>query len=215
MLIDVDADILGLVDVQPTFMPDGELPVPDGDSIVPVINQLLMRFPHAFATQDWHPPGHASFASTHPGRQPYETVAMPYGSQVLWPDHALQGSVNAALHPDLDLGRVELIIRKGFRPGLDSYSALYENDHRTATGLDGWLRQRGFRHLFLVGLATDFCVAWSAEDAARLGYAVTVIEDACRGIGVPTAAGRTTMDEARDRLTAVGVRFMTSSEALG
>jgi nicotinamidase/pyrazinamidase len=210
MQIDCDTDILGLVDVQPTFMPGGELPVADGEAIVPVINRLLSRFAHAFATQDWHPPGHASFASAHPGRQPYDTIDMPYGRQVLWPDHGLQGSANAALHRGLDLARVEVIVRKGFRPALDSYSSFFENDRTTATGLDGWLRQRGFRRLFLVGLATDFCVAWSAEDAARLGYDVTVIQDACRGIGVPTADGRTTLEESRERLAALGVRFATS-----
>jgi nicotinamidase/pyrazinamidase len=210
MQIDCDTDILGLVDVQPTFMPGGELPVADGEAIVPVINRLLSRFAHAFATQDWHPPGHASFASAHPGRQPYDTIDMPYGRQVLWPDHGLQGSANAALHRGLDLARVEVIVRKGFRPALDSYSSFFENDRTTATGLDGWLRQRGFRRLFLVGLATDFCVAWSAEDAARLGYDVTVIQDACRGIGVPTADGRTTLEESQERLAAMGVRFATS-----
>jgi nicotinamidase/pyrazinamidase len=210
MPIGEDTDILGLVDVQPTFMPGGELPVAGGDAVVPAINHLLTRFAHAFATQDWHPPGHASFASVHPGRQPYDTIDLAYGRQVLWPDHALQGSANAALHRDLDLARVEVIIRKGFRRELDSYSAFFENDHTTATGLDGWLRQRGFRRVFLAGLATDFCVAWSAEDAARLGYEVTVIEDACRGIGIPTADGRTTLDEARERLMALGVRFVTS-----
>jgi len=212
--VDANTDILGLVDVQPTFMPGGELPVADGDAVVPVINRLLWRFAHAFATQDWHPPGHASFASAHPGRQPYDTIDLPYGKQVLWPDHALQGSANAALHRDLDLTRVEAIIRKGFRPALDSYSAFFENDHATATGLDGWLRQRGFRRVFLVGLATDFCIAWSAEDAARLGYDVIVIEDACRGIGIPTGAGRTTLDAARERLTAKGVRFIGSETLL-
>ena len=208
-----DTDVLGLVDVQPTFMPGGELPVEDGDAVVPVINRLLARFSHAFATQDWHPPGHSSFASTHPGRQAFEEIDMPYGRQVLWPDHALQGSANAALHRDLDLRRVELIIRKGFRPELDSYSAFFENDHKTPTGLDGWLRQRGFQRLFLAGLATDFCVAWSAQDAARLGYEVTVIEDACRGIGMPLASGGSTMDEARERLTKRGVRFTLGGEA--
>ena len=213
MAIIPQADILGLIDVQPTFMPGAELPVADGDAVVPAINRLLGVFPHAFATQDWHPPGHASFASAHPDRQPFEEIDMPYGRQVLWPDHALQGSANAALHPNLDLRRVEMIIRKGFRPTLDSYSAFFENDHTTPTGLDGWLRQRGFRRLFCVGLATDFCVAWSAEDAARLGYEVTVVEDACREIGIPLGAGRTTMDEARERLTKLGVRFLTS-EAL-
>jgi nicotinamidase/pyrazinamidase len=210
--IDPDTDILGLIDVQPTFMAGGELPVADGDAVVPVINRLLTRFDHAFATQDWHPPGHLSFASAHPGMQPYQAINMSYGRQVLWPDHALQGSVNAALHRDLDLRRVEVIVRKGFRPALDSYSAFFENDHATATGLDGWLRQRGFRRVFMVGLATDFCVAWSAEDAVTLGYEVTVIEDACRGIGLPVGAGRTTLDEARDRLAAKGVRFVGSRE---
>jgi nicotinamidase/pyrazinamidase len=214
MPIDVETDILGLIDVQPTFMSGGELPVADGDAVVPVINRLLTRFVHAFATQDWHPPGHASFASVHSGQQPYDTIDMPYGRQVLWPDHALQGSANAALHRELDLARVEVIVRKGFRPMLDSYSAFFENDRKTATGLDGWLRQRGFRRLFLVGLATDFCVAWSAEDAARLGYDVTVIEDACRGIGIPLADGRTTLGEARARLIAIGVRFVGSGEIM-
>jgi nicotinamidase/pyrazinamidase len=207
-----DTDVLGLVDVQPTFMPGGELPVADGDAVVPAINRLLARFSHAFATQDWHPPGHSSFASAHPGRQAFAEIDMPYGRQVLWPDHALQGSASAALHRDLDLRRVELIIRKGFRPELDSYSAFFENDHKTPTGLDGWLRQRGFQRLFLAGLATDFCVAWSAQDAARLGYDVTVIEDACRGIGIPLGTGRTTMDDAQERLARIGVRLASSDE---
>jgi nicotinamidase/pyrazinamidase len=137
---------------------------------------------------------------------------MPYGQQVLWPDHAIQGSPNAALHRDADLRRVEVVIRKGFHRDIDSYSTFFENDRRTATGLDGWLRQRGVRRVFLAGLATDFCVAWSAEDAVHLGYEVTVIEDACRGIGVPTSNGRTTMDEARARLAQLGVRFVSSAE---
>jgi nicotinamidase/pyrazinamidase len=213
-MIDRTTDILGLVDVQPTFMPDGELAVADGHAVVPVINRLAACFDHAFATQDWHPPGHSSFASVHPGRKAYDTIAMPYGQQVLWPDHAIQGSPNAALHRDADLRRVEVIIRKGFHRDIDSYSTFFENDRRTGTGLDGWLRQRGFRRVFLAGLATDFCVAWSAEDAVHLGYEVTVIEDACRGIGVPTSNGRTTMDEARERLAQLGVRFVTSA-ALG
>ena len=209
-------DIIGLVDVQPTFMPGGELPVADGDAVVPVINRLLaVHFTHAFATQDWHPSGHSSFASAHAGRKPYETIAMPYGPQILWPDHALQGSANAAIHRDLDLAKVEVIVRKGFHPAIDSYSTFFENDRATATGLDGWLRQRGFRRIFLAGLATDFCVAWSAEDAVRLGYEVCVIEDACRGIGMPAAPGRTTIDEARARLAALGVRFIGSGELGG
>lgn len=210
--IERDTDILGLVDVQPTFMPGGELPVADGDAVVPAINRLLARFDHAFATQDWHPVGHTSFASAHPGRKPYDMVTMPYGEQVLWPDHALQGSANAALHRDVDLTKVEVIIRKGFHPAIDSYSTFFENDRRTSTGLDGWLRQRGFRRIFLAGLATDFCVTWSAEDAVRLGYDVVVVEDACRGIGVPLPNGRTTMDEARERLERLGVALVASAD---
>ena len=211
MQINPETDIIGVVDVQPTFMPGGELPVSDGHKIVPTVNDLLTRFAHAFVTQDWHPPGHTSFASAHPGKQPYDTISLPYGKQVLWPDHGIAGTPSAAIHPALDQSRVEVVIRKGFHPGIDSYSAFFENDHRTPTGLEGWLRQRGFTRLFLCGLATDFCVAWSAEDAARLGFEVVVIEDACRGIGLPVRDGRTTIDEARDRLIARGVRFIDSS----
>jgi nicotinamidase/pyrazinamidase len=211
MQFDSRTDILGLVDIQPTFMPGGELPVVDGDAIIPVVNQLLGRFEHAFATQDWHPPGHASFASMHPGKQPYDMIEMTYGKQVLWPDHGIAGTPNAAIHPAIDQSRIEAIIRKGFRPALDSYSAFFENDRQTPTGLDGWLRQRGFSRLVLCGLATDFCVAWSAEDAARLGFDVIIVEDACRGIGLPTPDGSTTMQAARDRLTQLGVRFVHSS----
>jgi nicotinamidase/pyrazinamidase len=210
MRIDGQTDILGVVDVQPTFMPGGELPVPDGDAVVPAVNRLLARFAHAFATQDWHPAGHASFASAHPGRQPFATIDMPYGRQVLWPDHALQGSANAALHPALQQARIEVVVRKGYHPAIDSYSTFFENDRRTATGLDGWLRQRGFRRVFLAGLATDFCVAWSAEDAVGLGYEAVVIEDACRGIGLPAGGGRSTLEEARERLARLGVRFVTT-----
>ena len=211
-MIDHATDILGLVDVQPTFMPGGELPVTDGAAVVPVINRLTQRFAHAFATQDWHPPGHTSFASSHPGREPFETISMPYGEQVLWPDHAIQGSANADLHADFDLTRVEVIIRKGFHRNIDSYSTFFENDRRTTTGLDGWLRQRGFRRVFLAGLATDFCVAWSAEDAVRLGYEVFVIQDACRGIGMPLGDGRSSMEAAHERLAGLGVRLVTSAE---
>jgi nicotinamidase/pyrazinamidase len=178
-----DEDILLVIDVQPTFMPGGELPVPDGGAVVPVINQLLAGpFRHAVATQDWHPPGHSSFASTHPGKAPFDTVALAYGGQVLWPDHAVQGSAGAALHTGLDLRRVELILRKGFRREVDSYSAFRENDRRTGTGLDEWLRARRVGRVFLAGLALDYCVAWSAQDAVRLGYDVTVIADACRSV---------------------------------
>jgi nicotinamidase/pyrazinamidase len=211
MQTDPQTDILGLIDVQPTFMPGGELPVADGDSIVPVVNRLLAAFDHAFATQDWHPAGHASFASAHPGRQAYDTIEMPYGKQALWPDHGIAGTPGAAIHPAIDQRRIEAVIRKGFRPALDSYSAFFENDRQTSTGLEAWLRQRGFSRIFLCGLATDFCVAWSAEDAARLGFSVAIIEDACRGIGLPGPDGRTTMDTTRDRLIGLGVRFIESS----
>lgn len=210
--LDPAADMLGLVDVQPTFMPGGELPVAHGDAVVPVINRLLAgRFAHAFATQDWHPAGHSSFASSHPGRQPFDTIDMPYGPQTLWPDHAIQGSPNAGLHKELDQARIELIVRKGFHPAIDSYSTFFENDRVTTTGLHGWLQARGVRRLFLAGLATDYCVAWSAEDAARLGYDVFVIEDACRGIGLP-AEGGTTIDAAKRRLAAMGVGFLDSGQ---
>jgi nicotinamidase/pyrazinamidase len=211
MQFDSRTDILGLVDIQPTFMPGGELPVDGGEAIIPVVNQLLGRCEHAFATQDWHPPGHMSFASSHSGKQPYDTIEMTYGKQILWPDHGIAGTPNAAIHPAVDQSRIEVIIRKGFHPALDSYSAFFENDRETPTGLDAWLRQRGFSRLVLCGLATDFCVAWSAEDAARLGFGVTIVEDACRGIDLPTPDGNTTMRAARDRLIHLGVHFVHSS----
>ncbi|GGF17933.1 nicotinamidase [Aliidongia dinghuensis] len=213
--IDRRADILGLIDIQPTFMPGGELAVPDGDAVVAVANRLLAdRFDHAFATQDWHPAGHHSFASAHPGRAPFETIRLAYGDQTLWPDHGVQGSPGAALHPALDQAKIELVVRKGFRPAIDSYSAFFENDRTTATGLAGYLKERGFRRIFFAGLATDFCVAYSAEDAVRAGFAAVVVEDACRGIGMPAEGGGTTIDAARRRLKALGVRFVTTA-ALG
>jgi nicotinamidase/pyrazinamidase len=205
--------ILGVVDVQPTFMPGGELPVADGDAVVAVINRLLAGpFPSAFATQDWHPAGHLSFASAHPGRAPFETIALPYGPQTLWPDHALAGSANAALHSALDQRKFAAIIRKGMDPAIDSYSTFFENDHRTPTGLHGFLSELGVRHLFLAGLATDYCVAWSAADALRLGYTVTVIEDACRAIALPQSGGGTTLDAARASLLAAGAKFLRSDD---
>jgi len=215
MAVNPATDMLGVIDVQPTFMPGGELAVAGGDQVVPVINRLLAGpFAHAFATQDWHPAGHSSFASSHPGRQPYETIPMPYGPQTLWPDHGIQGSANAELHRDLAQARIELIIRKGFRREIDSYSAFFENDRKTTTGLHGWLQARGVTRVFLAGLATDFCVAYSAEDAAKLGYAVVVIEDACRGIGLPVASGGTTIDAAKRSLAAAGVQFTTAAAVM-
>ena len=204
-------DMFGAVDLQPTFMPGGDLPVPGGDEVVPIINDLLAGpFRQAFATQDWHPPGHLSFASAHAGVAPFDTVQLSYGPQTLWPDHALQGSRNAELHPAFDTSRVELILRKGFRPEIDSYSAFRENDRRTLTGLHGWLQERGVRRLFLAGLALDFCVAWSAEDAAELGYEVVVIVDACRGINAPGEQGGSA-DAALERLRALGVTLTTAA----
>lgn len=213
IILDQDSDILGLIDIQPTFMPGGELPVPDGDAILPVVNELLAnRFAHAFATQDWHPPGHGSFASAHPGRRAFETIAVAYGMQTLWPDHAIQNAASSAPHPDLAQQRIELIIRKGFRPAIDSYSAFFDNDRVTATGLDGLLRARGIRRIFLAGLALDYCVAYSAADAVKLGFETYVIEDACRGIGLAVADGRTSIDVSRETLRMLGVRFVRSTE---
>jgi nicotinamidase/pyrazinamidase len=175
-------DILLVIDVQNDFCAGGALAVPDGDAVVPVINRLGERFDHIALTQDWHPQGHSSFATTHPGTAAFASVTMPYGEQTLWPDHCVQGTAGAAFHPQLVLSRAELIVRKGFRSAIDSYSAFFENDRRTPTGLAGYLRERGFRRVVLAGLATDFCVNYSAVDARRLGFDVVLIEAACRGI---------------------------------
>ncbi|NUS67035.1 MAG: bifunctional nicotinamidase/pyrazinamidase [Ensifer adhaerens] len=171
-----------VVDVQNDFCPGGALGVAGGDEIVPMINGLIGRFEHVVLTQDWHPAGHSSFASSHPGKNPFEMIAMPYGAQTLWPDHCVQGSAGANFHPALEWTRAELLIRKGFRPQIDSYSAFFENDRRTPTGLSGYLRDRGIKKVTLCGLATDFCVAFSALDAVAQGFSTTVVLDACRGI---------------------------------
>ncbi|WP_138422500.1 bifunctional nicotinamidase/pyrazinamidase [Maritimibacter alexandrii] len=175
-------DALIVIDVQNDFCPGGALAVDGGDEIVPGINRLIRDFPIRVFTQDWHPAGHSSFASSHPGKAPLEMVDMDYGPQVLWPDHCVQGTDGAAFHEDLMTDPADLILRKGFRPEIDSYSAFFENDHRTSTGLEGYLRSRGATRLTFVGLATDFCVGWSAMDATRLGFAVTVRLDLCRAI---------------------------------
>jgi nicotinamidase/pyrazinamidase len=175
-------EALLVVDVQNDFCPGGALPVPQGDEIVPVVNRLARRFAHVVLTQDWHPPGHRSFASAHPGKQPFETVDLEYGAQTLWPDHCVQGTSGTGFHPGLDIPQVELIIRKGYRPGIDSYSAFRENDRKTPTGLAGYLRERGFERITVCGLALDYCVFFSAIDAREAGFAVTVALDACRGI---------------------------------
>ena len=175
-------DVLVVVDVQNDFCPGGSLPVPHGDEVVPTINALAQRFPHVVLIQDWHAPGHRSFASAHPGRQPFQSIELPYGPQVLWPDHCVQDTPGAQFHAGLRVPQAELILRKGYRREINSYSAFYENDHTTPTGLAGYLRERGLTRVFLAGLAFDFCVRYSAEDACRGGFEVVVIEDACRGI---------------------------------
>ncbi|MGY6410862.1 MAG: bifunctional nicotinamidase/pyrazinamidase [Alkalilacustris sp.] len=171
-----------IIDVQNDFCPGGALAVPGGDAVVPGINALMDDFATVVLTQDWHPAGHSSFASQHPGRAPMEVVQAAYGAQVLWPDHCVQGTKGAAFHPDLRTDPAQLVLRKGFRPDIDSYSAFFENDRTTPTGLEGYLRGRGVERVTLVGLATDFCVHFSAVDAARLGFGVTVREELCRGI---------------------------------
>jgi len=176
------SDCLIIVDVQNDFMPGGALAVPRGDEIVPLINRIAANFAVVVITQDWHPARHASFASSHPGRKPFETIRLSYGKQVLWPDHCVQGTPGAALHAGLDAPHAQLVIRKGHHAKVDSYSAFLEADRKTRTGLDGYLKSRGVKRVYCVGLATDFCVAWTALDARRFGLKAAVIEDACRAI---------------------------------
>ena len=171
-----------IVDVQNCFVQGGTLAVAHGEDVVSVINGLAPAFQNVILTQDWHPPGHTSFASSHPGKQPFDTMTLPYGNQVLWPDHCVQGTADAALDPDLHVPEAQLVLRKGFHKDIDSYSAFREADHRTPTGLGAYLKERGIKTLFVCGLATDFCVAWTALDARSLGFDTYVIEDACRGI---------------------------------
>ncbi len=194
-------DVLLIVDVQNDFCPGGALAVADGDAVVPIVNRLAARFGHVVLTQDWHPAGHSSFATSHPGAAPFATIAMSYGPQTLWPDHCIQGSAGAAFHPQLATARAELVIRKGFRAEIDSYSAFYENDRRTPTGLAGYLRERGLRRVFVAGLTTDYCVHYSAVDARRLGFDVAVIEAGCRAIDLSGS-----LDAAWAAMTAAGVR---------
>jgi len=185
-----DRDILIVVDMQNDFCPGGALAVPQGDEIVPTVNRLAAEFAHVILTQDWHPPGHASFASSHAGKQPFQTIELAYGQQILWPDHCVQGTQGAAFHSGLDVPHAELVIRKGFRSAIDSYSAFRENDRRTPTGLAGYLKERGFERITLCGLATDFCVFYSAIDGREAGFEVGVITSACRGIDVDGSLGR-------------------------
>ena len=177
-----DRDVLIIVDVQNDFCPGGALAVPQGDQIVSAVNRLAAGFAHVILTQDWHPRGHASFASSHRGSQPFDTIDLSYGQQILWPDHCVQGTRGAAFHSDLDVSHAELVLRKGFRTAIDSYSAFLENDRHTPTGLVGYLKERRFERITLCGLATDFCVFYSALDGRQAGFAVTVVTDACRGI---------------------------------
>jgi nicotinamidase/pyrazinamidase len=196
-----DEDLLLIIDVQNDFCPGGALAVADGDAVVPVINRLAERFDHVALTQDWHPSGHSSFATSHPGSVPFDIISMPYGQQTLWPDHCIQGTPGASFHPRLATEKAELVIRKGFRVEIDSYSAFHENDQRTPTGLAGYLRERGLRRVFLAGLATDFCVYYSALDACRLGFTTVVIEAGCRAIDL---AG--SLDAAWVGMAAAGVQ---------
>jgi nicotinamidase/pyrazinamidase len=186
-----DSDVLVVIDVQNDFCPGGNLAVPGGEEVVPLINRLAHGFAHVVLTQDWHPAGHSSFASSHPGKGPFETVAMAYGPQTLWPDHCIQNTAGAAFHKGLDIPHAELILRKGFRRTIDSYSAFFENDHTTPTGLGGYLKERGFTKVVCVGLAFDFCVRYSAEDARQLGFDTEVIEAACRAIDLNGSADAT------------------------
>lgn len=203
MRIDPDRDVLLVVDIQNDFCPSGALVVPEGDAVVPVVNRLSASFPQTILTQDWHSPGHLSFASAHPGRAPFDTVSMPYGPQILWPDHCVRGTHGADFHPGLTVPHAELVLRKGYRKHIDSYSAFFENDRRTATGLCGYLRERRLDRLFICGLALDFCVSWSAVDARRLGFEVTVIENACRPIDTGGSLAKAMAD-----MNAAGVRVV-------
>ena len=191
-----------VIDIQNDFCPGGALAVAGGDEIIPRVNALMDDFPVRVLTQDWHPADHSSFAATHPGAQPFGLIDMPYGPQVLWPVHCVQGTDGAAFHAALKTDPADLVIRKGFRAAIDSYSAFFENDHETPTGLEGYLRTRGVTDLTLVGLATDFCVAYSAIDAAKLGFAVTVLEGACRAIDLDGS-----LDKAQADMRAAGVRL--------
>ena len=201
--------VLLVVDVQNDFCPGGALAVADGDAVVPVINHLAERFPHVVLTQDWHPSKHSSFASQHQGRRAFETIDLAYGPQTLWPDHCVAGSRGAEFHPGLDTARAELVLRKGFRPEIDSYSAFMENDRATPTGLAGYLRERGLRRIVLAGLATDYCVAWSALGAVEAGFEAVVAEDACRAIDLDSS-----LAVALDRLRGAGIGLARAAELL-
>jgi len=196
-----------VVDVQNCFVTNGTLPVPKGEEVVPIINRIAPAFENVVITQDWHTPGHTSFASSHAGKKPFETTKLAYGTQVLWPDHCVQGTEDAALHKDLKIPHAQVIVRKGYHKDVDSYSAFEEADRKTATGLAGYLRQRGIRTVFVAGLATDFCVAWTAMDARKLGFETYVIEDAARGIDLNGS-----LAAAWKQMTAKGVKKIQSAD---
>jgi nicotinamidase/pyrazinamidase len=200
-----DRDILLVVDIQNDFCPGGNLAVPRGGEVVPLVNRLGDQFSHVVLTQDWHPRDHLSFASSHPGKKLYDTVELSYGSQILWPDHCIQETLGAEFRKDLHIPRAELVLRKGYHREIDSYSAFFENDRKTNTGLAGYLRERGFQRVFLAGLAFDFCVRYSAEDARKVGFDVVVIEDACRGIDVDGSIAKT-----RQQLAMLGASCVLS-----
>lgn len=200
-------DALLVVDVQNDFLPGGTLAVPEGEAVIAPVSRLAAHLPHLILTQDWHPPGHASFASSHPGKRPFDTVTMPYGAQVLWPDHCVQGTAGADLAPGLRVERAQMVIRKGYHRHIDSYSAFLEADRRTRTGLAGYLAERGLTRLFLAGLATDFCVLWTALDARAAGLEVVVVEDAVRGIDLDGSVAR-----AWESMARAGVGRITSAE---
>lgn len=202
-----EGSALIVVDVQNCFVTGGTLPVAKGEEVVPVINRLAKGFANVVVTQDWHTPGHASFASSHAGKKPFETTKLSYGTQVLWPDHCVQGSPDAALHKDLDLPRAQVVVRKGYHQNVDSYSAFLEADRKTPTGLGGYLKQRGIKRVFVTGLATDFCVAWTAMDARKLGFEAYVIEDATRAIDLNGS-----LAAAWKQMGAAGVKRIQSSD---
>jgi nicotinamidase/pyrazinamidase len=204
-----DQDVLIVVDMQNDFMPGGALAVGGGDAIVPLVNQLAQNFANVVLTQDWHPKGHISFASSHPGAKPFETIAAPYGVQALWPDHCVQGSAGAALRAELAIDHAVLILRKGFNRAIDSYSAFMEADRKSATGLAGFFREKAIRRVFVCGLATDYCVAWSALDARTAGFDTFVIEDACRAIDANGSLAR-----AWAQMEAAGVQRIQSAEII-
>jgi nicotinamidase/pyrazinamidase len=196
-----------VVDVQNCFVPGGTLPVAKGDEVVPIINALSKKFANVVITQDWHTPGHTSFASAHSGKKPFETTKLSYGLQVLWPDHCVQGTQDAALHKDLDIPHAQLVIRKGYHQGVDSYSAFQEADRKTHTGLAAYLKARAIKTVYVTGLATDFCVAWTAMDARTAGFGAYVIEDACRGIDLNGSVAA-----AWKSMTAKGVKRIQSTD---